>query len=59
MNTGGRIKYSSSCVHSGKEEEEMDKLMRTFKDLDRNKAMLIMVLPGTLWFLLFSYLPMA
>jgi putative aldouronate transport system permease protein len=37
----------------------MDKLMRTFKDLDRNKAMLIMVLPGTLWFLLFSYLPMA
>ncbi len=29
-----------------------------FKNIMTNKAMLFMVLPGTLWFLLFSYLPM-
>jgi putative aldouronate transport system permease protein len=29
-----------------------------FRDLARNKVMLLMVLPGALWFLLFSYLPM-
>lgn len=33
--------------------------MRAFlKDLNRNKAFLTMVLPGTIWFLLFCYLPM-
>lgn len=29
-----------------------------FKNIMTNKAMLFMVLPGTIWFLLFSYLPM-
>ncbi|MGG4146505.1 ABC transporter permease subunit [Paenibacillus algorifonticola] len=29
------------------------------RDILRNRAMLLMVLPGALWFLLFSYLPMA
>lgn len=32
---------------------------RFFKDINRNKAMLLMVLPASLWFLFFSYLPMA
>ncbi|MFF2093167.1 ABC transporter permease [Paenibacillus sp. NPDC058174] len=32
---------------------------RFFKDINKNKAMLVMVLPATLWFILFSYLPMA
>ncbi|MFD0714441.1 ABC transporter permease [Paenibacillus sp. GCM10027626] len=32
---------------------------RFLKDLRRNGAMLLMVLPGTVWFLLFAYLPMA
>ncbi|MDQ8735136.1 ABC transporter permease subunit [Paenibacillus sp. LHD-38] len=32
---------------------------RFFKDINKNKAMLIMVLPATLWFIFFSYLPMA
>lgn len=31
---------------------------RIVKDIFRNKIMLLMVLPGTLWFLCFSYLPM-
>lgn len=30
-----------------------------FKDINKNKAMLVMVLPATLWFIFFSYLPMA
>ncbi|MDO3679033.1 ABC transporter permease [Paenibacillus ehimensis] len=29
------------------------------KDFSRNKALLLMVLPATVWFLFFSYLPMA
>ncbi|MBB6730569.1 ABC transporter permease [Cohnella zeiphila] len=29
-----------------------------FRNLNRNKAMLLMVLPGALWFLCFSYLPL-
>ncbi|MHA0856841.1 ABC transporter permease [Paenibacillus sp. CMAA1364] len=29
-----------------------------FRNVVKNKIMLLMVLPGTLWFLLFSYLPM-
>jgi putative aldouronate transport system permease protein len=29
-----------------------------FKDLNRNKAMLLMVLPATVWFICFAYLPM-
>src|SRR5690606_32722117 len=29
-----------------------------FKDIAKNKVMLLMVLPGALWFLFFSYLPM-
>ncbi|QYR21163.1 ABC transporter permease subunit [Paenibacillus sp. sptzw28] len=32
---------------------------RLLKDIVKNKAMLFMVLPGTVWFLIFSYLPMA
>ncbi|HTG69706.1 MAG TPA: ABC transporter permease subunit [Candidatus Udaeobacter sp.] len=32
---------------------------RFFKDINKNKAMLVMVLPATLWFIFFSYLPMA
>lgn len=31
---------------------------RFFKNLSRNKVLLFMVLPGALWFLFFSYLPM-
>lgn len=34
-------------------------LGRFFKDILKNKAMLLMVLPGTIWFFFFSYLPMA
>ncbi|MMZ58738.1 putative multiple-sugar transport system permease YteP [compost metagenome] len=29
-----------------------------FRDINTNKVMLFMVLPGALWFLFFSYLPM-
>ncbi len=36
----------------------MNALGRFFKDLNRNKAMLFMVMPATLWFIFFSYLPM-
>ncbi|KQO12692.1 ABC transporter permease [Paenibacillus sp. Leaf72] len=36
-----------------------DKLKIFLRDIFRNRAMLLMVLPGALWFLLFSYLPMA
>ncbi|WP_138755110.1 ABC transporter permease [Paenibacillus sinopodophylli] len=32
---------------------------RFFKNMNRNAAMLVMVLPATLWFIFFSYLPMA
>ncbi|CAM4341005.1 putative aldouronate transport system permease protein [Paenibacillus endophyticus] len=32
---------------------------RFFKNINKNAAMLIMVLPATLWFIFFSYLPMA
>ncbi|TLS48751.1 sugar ABC transporter permease [Paenibacillus antri] len=37
----------------------MSAVRRLFKDLNANKAMLLMVLPATVWFLIFSYLPMA
>jgi len=30
-----------------------------FKDINKNKVLLLMALPATLWFLFFSYLPMA
>lgn len=33
-------------------------LVRWLKLVGRNKALLLMVLPGTIWFFLFSYLPM-
>jgi putative aldouronate transport system permease protein len=32
---------------------------RFLKDINKNTAMLIMVLPATIWFIFFSYLPMA
>lgn len=35
------------------------KIGQFFKDLYRNKAMLMFVLPATIWFICFSYLPMA
>ncbi|GGD88043.1 ABC transporter permease [Paenibacillus nasutitermitis] len=37
----------------------MNTLGRILKDISKNKAMLFMVLPGTIWFFFFSYLPMA
>ncbi|MFD0961510.1 ABC transporter permease [Paenibacillus chungangensis] len=37
----------------------MGAIGRFIKDLNRNGAMLLMVLPATVWFLFFSYLPMA
>ncbi|CAH1200566.1 putative multiple-sugar transport system permease YteP [Paenibacillus plantiphilus] len=37
----------------------MNMLGRFFRDIIKNKAMLLMVLPGTIWFFFFSYLPMA
>jgi putative aldouronate transport system permease protein len=36
----------------------MGKIGKSAKDIVRNKVLLFMVLPGTLWFLFFSYLPM-
>lgn len=33
--------------------------MKFFKDIYKNRIWLLMVLPGTIWFLLFAYLPMA
>jgi putative aldouronate transport system permease protein len=36
----------------------MNMLRNLGKDINKNKAFLLMVLPGTLWFFLFSYLPM-
>ncbi|WP_219835002.1 sugar ABC transporter permease [Paenibacillus sp. R14(2021)] len=36
----------------------MKALGRFFKDINRNKALLLMVLPATIWFIFFSYLPM-
>ncbi|WP_274648650.1 ABC transporter permease [Paenibacillus humicola] len=36
----------------------MSAIGRFFKDVSKNRAMLLFVLPGTIWFLLFSYLPM-
>ncbi|CAM4129340.1 sugar ABC transporter permease [Lederbergia lenta] len=33
-------------------------MKKIFKDLINNRIWLLMVLPGTIWFLLFSYLPM-
>lgn len=36
----------------------MGKIGKSAKDVLRNKVLLFMVLPGTLWFLFFSYLPM-
>uniref|UniRef100_UPI00403F0D71 ABC transporter permease n=1 Tax=Paenibacillus sp. KS-LC4 TaxID=2979727 RepID=UPI00403F0D71 len=35
------------------------KLKMFLRDILRNRAMLLMVLPGALWFFIFSYLPMA
>lgn len=37
----------------------MSTLGRVLKDIAKNRAMLFMVLPGTVWFFFFSYLPMA
>ncbi|GKS10936.1 sugar ABC transporter permease [Paenibacillus chitinolyticus] len=37
----------------------MTRITNFFKDINKNKALLLMVLPGTIWFLFFSYLPMA
>lgn len=37
----------------------MGRLISFLKDINKNKAMLIMVLPATVWFICFSYLPMA
>lgn len=37
----------------------MKAVSRFFKDINANKALLLMALPATLWFLVFSYLPMA
>ncbi|MCM3749622.1 ABC transporter permease subunit [Paenibacillus pasadenensis] len=37
----------------------MNGLAGFFRNLNRNKAILLMVLPGALWFLIFSYIPMA
>ncbi|MGN7457053.1 ABC transporter permease [Paenibacillus pasadenensis] len=37
----------------------MNGLAGFFRSLNRNKAILLMVLPGALWFLIFSYIPMA
>ncbi|QJC50565.1 sugar ABC transporter permease [Paenibacillus albicereus] len=37
----------------------MNGLAGFFRNLNRNKAILLMVLPGALWFLVFSYIPMA
>ncbi|WP_176707838.1 MULTISPECIES: sugar ABC transporter permease [Bacillales] len=37
----------------------MGAIGRFLKDINKNTAMLIMVLPATLWFIFFSYLPMA
>ncbi|OXM14906.1 ABC transporter permease [Paenibacillus herberti] len=37
----------------------MNGLSGFFRNLNRNKAILFMVLPGALWFLIFSYIPMA
>lgn len=36
----------------------MKKVGSFLKDINKNKVMLFMVLPGALWFLFFSYLPM-
>lgn len=36
----------------------MKKIGGFFKDIVKNKVLLLMVLPGALWFLFFSYLPM-
>lgn len=36
----------------------MGKIGKSAKDIIRNRALLFMVLPGALWFLFFSYLPM-
>lgn len=35
------------------------KIGRFFRDVYRNKAMLMFVMPATIWFICFSYLPMA
>lgn len=37
----------------------MKRLISWMRDLNKNRAMLIMVLPATVWFICFSYLPMA
>ncbi|WP_179090137.1 ABC transporter permease subunit [Paenibacillus sp. FSL H8-0548] len=37
----------------------MGAIGRFLKDINKNTAMLIMVLPATVWFIFFSYLPMA
>ncbi|QHW31874.1 sugar ABC transporter permease [Paenibacillus rhizovicinus] len=36
----------------------MKAIGRFFRDMNRNKALLLMVLPATIWFIFFSYLPM-
>lgn len=37
----------------------MNRFKRFLRNLNKNKMWLLFVLPGTLWFLVFSYLPMA
>lgn len=37
---------------------EMTRVKRFFQDVYKNKTWILMVLPGVIWFLLFSYLPM-
>ncbi len=36
-----------------------ERLASFFKDLNKNKALFLMALPATVWFICFSYLPMA
>lgn len=36
----------------------MEKIRKEIKDFKKNKALLLMVLPGTIWLVIFSYIPM-
>jgi putative aldouronate transport system permease protein len=40
------------------EWKKMQRIGHFLKDINKNKAFLIMVLPASVWFILFSYLPM-
>lgn len=37
---------------------QMEKIRKEIKDFKKNKALLLMVLPGTIWLVIFSYIPM-